>query len=449
MKENHIHISDNNIYGLTITGSSLVSDILQIADIKNLGNHPELLIFPDSFNINNDGVEELEILATQNLHLDNQGMPCSVDIITGNILGFVGCNNTSLSIHSRFCRDNNSSADYLLYYLLQKVFALNIVDLTHSLNIKDNILDFLIFLFPHMLNKALALGIYKEYITTNHNDTNIRGRLDISGIIKNNIPFNGKLSYKVRHQSHDNSLTQLIRHTIEFIKKHRFGEMILNNDAITKESMDTIVCSTPSYLQNQRNKIIIKNLKPSVHPYFSEYIPLQKLCLCILRYESLRYGDEKEKIYGIMFDGAWLWEEYLNTLLKEFGIKHPKNKDQKDPIYLFQNPKSAPRYPDFYSHDLVLDAKYKRYENKKVSDISREDLAQLISYMYVFKARNGVLMFPASVSGFSSSGQLGGYEGRVSLIPFFIPTDESDYTVWKTKMKNSEDQFKLEIKKFL
>ncbi|MCH5229683.1 MAG: hypothetical protein J1F12_06800 [Muribaculaceae bacterium] len=42
-----------------------------------------------------------------------------------------------------------------------------------------------------------------------------------------------------------------------------------------------------------------------------------------------------------------------------------------------------------------MDAKYKRYESKKISDISREDLAQLISYMYVLKARNGVLMFPS------------------------------------------------------
>ncbi len=38
-----------------------------------------------------------------------------------------------------------------------------------------------------------------------------------------------------------------------------------------------------------------------------------------LRYEKLKYGSGAKQIYGILFDGAWLWEEYLTTILTKCG----------------------------------------------------------------------------------------------------------------------------------
>ena len=148
--------------------------------------------------------------------------------------------------------------------------------------------------------------------------------------------------------------------------------------------------------KNERGEIIGKNLRHKSHPYYTEYQPLQCLCLQILRMEEVKYGETDEEICGILFDGAWLWEEYLNTILQKEGFRHPENKKHKGGIYLFED-HSGIRYPDFYKDDIVLDAKYKKLESyEKVSKVNRNDLHQLITYITNLQATKGVFIAPLS-----------------------------------------------------
>ena len=148
------------------------------------------------------------------------------------------------------------------------------------------------------------------------------------------------------------------------------------------------------------------------HPYYSAYTDLQQLCLQILRHESIKFGYEKNKVYGVLFDGAWLWEEYLATILKEVDrMVHPKNRKRQDGIQIYKGGQSF--FPDFYRKGVaddgidsfVLDAKYKRLsrglnsgeleENVKSGfSIQREDLFQMISYMHVLPAPKAALLYP-------------------------------------------------------
>lgn len=63
------------------------------------------------------------------------------------------------------------------------------------------------------------------------------------------------------------------------------------------------------------------------HAYYHEYRLLQQLCILILRNEQHQYGTGTRNVYGILFDGAWLWEEYVNTLIGD-AFYHPKNKTE-------------------------------------------------------------------------------------------------------------------------
>ncbi len=81
--------------------------------------------------------------------------------------------------------------------------------------------------------------------------------------------------------------------------------------------------------------------------------------------EEFKYGESDNEICGILFDGAWLWEEYVNTILTDHGFVHLQNKIGKGKIFLFEDidefgnkHKSGIRYPGFYKDDFVLDAKY-------------------------------------------------------------------------------------------
>jgi len=49
----------------------------------------------------------------------------------------------------------------------------------------------------------------------------------------------------------------------------------------------------------------------------------------ILRHDGLKYEGDNGNVYGILFDGAWLWEEYLNTLLCKHGFIRAENKDMR------------------------------------------------------------------------------------------------------------------------
>ena len=259
--------------------------------------------------------------------------------------------------------------------------------------------------------------------------------------IRKNIPFTGNIAYQTREYAYNNDVTQLVRHTIEYIRRHPYANGILQNDAETKEAVNAIMQATPTYNRQERLKVINRNLRPLWHPYYGEYRYLQQLCLQILRHEELKYGTTNDEIYGILFDGAWLWEEYLNTLLTPIGFLHPRNKDSQGAIYLFNtNPKSAPRYPDFYKQDFILDAKYKGYTDKRVSEVDRDDLHQLITYMYIKQAAHGGLVYPSISSDTAiHSSTLCGYGGTIFLWGMIIPQSSSSWSDIQSSMLHNEE----------
>ena len=163
-------------------------------------------------------------------------------------------------------------------------------------------------------------GLYREYHTFKHNDSNVKGTIDIGRHIAHNMPFVGNIAYSTREYSYDNNMTELIRHTIEFMKTKKYGMNVLNIDSETIDNVKTIIEHTQSYDKNKRGNIICNNLRIKSHPYYTEYQPLQSLCLQILRMEEIKYGESEDEICGILFDGAWLWEEYANTILKNYWI---------------------------------------------------------------------------------------------------------------------------------
>ena len=416
----------------------------QIKDLKS-DERPNLLVFPRDLGYYGDDVGEGRIIS---FHDD-----C---ISTGNIMGFVGVNDTQVDIISRFSKTDGE--DYFLHYMLQRVFAINLFDIKHTTS-SQPIFDFLLYLFPYFLKKALRQGIYKKYRRFEYNDSTIRGSIDVSRHIRYNIPFRGTVAYSTREHTYDNEVTELIRHTIEYIKTHPMSNGVLNCDQETKNAVMTMTLATPTYNTRDRNRIINLNLRPVTHPYYSEYTALQKICLQILRHEALKYGQGKDKIYGVLFDGAWLWEEYLNTIFTKarLEITHAKNKTGKNGILLYKNKRKS-LYPDFYRKtdvaetSFVLDAKYKQLD-QEVDNISREDLFQMITYMHVLSARHCALLYPIELKESSTSTivpssplQLQGEGGEIIGIGIPI-VNEPEFSKYCGSQGIIEKQLVVEIKK--
>lgn len=399
-----------------------------------------LLVYPHSFRECKDGIGNGPLLTMQTNWKERQCTKVSLQL--GNIAGFLGVDGYSYSILSRFSDDEE---DFFLHYMLQKVLCVNVVNLSHDMT-SSTVFDFLLYLFPKMLNDAMAQGLYKAYRWKDYNDAHVRGTIDLNRHLKVNLPFRGKVAYHTREFSYDNPVTELIRHTIEYLSQHTLGKALLVNDARTRDHVAAIRMATPAYNRLEREKVIRGNIRPVNHPYFSRYTALQKLCMAILRHDKMKYGGGGQKIHGVLFDVAYLWEEYLATILLEEGFKHPDNRRKTGRIYLAENNRLV-RYPDFYREEdeLVVDAKYKFVVDE------RNDVHQLMAYMYYFKAQRGVFVLPSTEVREQNTYKLLGHgkEKNVKLQEYFylIPQRSDSYRQFVSAISQSEQELRREFAK--
>ena len=335
-----------------------------------------IFVFPEIIRDTEDLTKEQMILQTVN-----------DTFRSGNVMGFLGCGDERLIIESRFCGE---SEDYFFQYLLDRVLDFpNIVDLEADANQDNRLFNFLLFLFPYYLKTAMRKGLFKKYIRCQYNDGNVKGTIDVARHIKWNTPFVGNVAYSQREFSYDNSLMELVRHTIEFIKGKPYGNNLLLK---VKDEVKLVINATPSYEAYDRQKVIDVNKKNAIrHAYFREYLALQRLCLLILRHQKHQIGFGSRQIYGILFDGAWLWEEYISSLIEDY-FYHPMNKSGKGAQRLFSGSVGL-IYPDFISRNkenrVIADAKYKPIDN-----IGNRDYLQVLAYMFRFDAKTGFYLYP-------------------------------------------------------
>ena len=410
-----------------------LSQALLDRTLDNLSKEDNIFIFPNDLKNSSDLEKDQKIFETVNQKIK-----------TGNVIGFLGCGQERLTISSRFSDESN---DHFLHYLLHKVLHINLTSLDVALSREDRLYQLLMYLFPKYLQAALRKGLYKEYHRFSHNDSHVKGVIDVRNHLKKNLPFTGNIAYTTREFTYDNPLMQLVRHTIEYIKNQKsIGQGVLDNLSTSRENVAEIVRVTPSYKLADRAKIIrVNQSKPIRHAYFHEYRKLQELCLMILNQEKHGLGYQDQKIHGILFDVAWLWEEYVHTLLPKDFI-HPRNKEKLGGISVFSVGKRKV-YPDFYDRErkIVLDAKYKKLEDTE-KGINREDLFQLISYSYILEAEKAGLIFPSIERSVNSEiGEVAGYGVLLKKWSIQIPQNASSYSAFCKMMENSEENFKTNI----
>lgn len=408
---------------------SKLSNLLLDRTLESLSQDERVFIFPNDLKNSPDLEKDQKIFETVNQ-----------EIKTGNVIGFLGCGQERLTISSRFSDESN---DHFLHYLLQKVLNINLTSLDVGPSPEDKLYQLLVYLFPKYLQATLRKGFYKEYQRFSHNDSHVKGVIDVGNHLKKNILFTGNIAYTTREFTYDNPLIQLIRHTIEYIKTQKsFGVMLDNN----RETIAEVTRVTPSYKLADRAKFIrINKTKPLRHAYFREYRKLQELCLMILNQEKHGLGYQEQKIHGILFDVSWLWEEYVYTLLPK-GFLHPRNKEKKGGILVFSDGKRKV-YPDFYDRErkIVLDAKYKKLEFTE-KGINREDLFQLISYSYILEAEKAGLVFPSEDKVIDNEiGKLAGYGALLKKWSIQIPQNSSSYREFCEMMESCEEIFKRNI----
>lgn len=446
MDRQHLILKDNSRIGM---GESFLGNtVLKYLQNKTMGDltRSDMLIFPGD---NEAYVDD-----------DRKVIETTQDkVVTSNLLGFFSNGKDAVSIVSRF---DDSEDNCFLQYMLSKVYGITPLDYSSTMKPNQGFLHLLVLLFPSILNQALAKGIYKEYRTKRHNNSALKGKIDVARHIKNNIPFTGDIAFTNREFSFNNPVIQLVHHTIQFIKRHKQYHRILNASHITHENIK-IIESIASSAKGSTVKLIDFNKRNIVrHAYYKEYEQLQKICIAILESQSMLFtSNSKEKFYGVVLDGAWLFEEYVNTVIGDV-YHHPNNTEGTGANYLFSG-SAGKIYPDFISKNskdrIIADAKYKPSRN-----ISGADYHQIVSYMYRFDSTKGYYIYPYSVMenersskrpmellkglNFGSKKESMKRDQKITVtkLGLRVPIERENYHEFKTMMRTNEYELREEMK---
>ena len=416
--------------------------------IAKLNESENILVWPTSFKDCDDDIKD-QVLFDCKFSLDGK----IEEIQTYNLIGFIGDKNTQIEIRTRFSGDAENS-DYFLYYMLSTVLSCNIVDMQVGKGI-ESALDMMTLFFSGLLTKAVNQGVYKKYVSREYNDSNVRGTIDVSRHIRHNYPSNGRVAYNTREYSYDNDVTQLIRHTIEYIKsdKNGLGKKLLSANENIKNCVEIITQITPTYQKRNKREIINANQKPIVHPHYLHYTALQKLCLAILKGEKMSYGDGKEKLNGFIIDVAWLWEEYVAKILSTSNLNHYTRSNSSFHLLSNNGATFQKIIPDYYDEEkrIVADAKYT--DLSEIDNLSAERAAAIyyktIMYMYRFNSKIGLLIHPKSETNEGidiTKYEIIDTDGNLCKVGIKIPSQCEKFSDFSQKMKEIESNVPNGIK---
>lgn len=397
-------------------------------------------------------LDDLSVL-TGFFEKSDDGTPNPGNLRTTNLMGVINYRKGNsdpiqISIGSRFDKDNKGQP--FLTYMLMRAFDGIIVDWKPRTT-PDNWNLLLIFLFKHHLCKAYRQGLLKQYVLHKYNDYNFKGALDVSRFIHSNTPFLGKISYSAREYTTDNPVLWLIRRAADYIGSEypAFYHSLFKTNQESSEALRIIAEATPSYERQTPYHLFHPCQKPIRHPFYFEYEDLRKVCLQLLRKEGLSlYGNDnnKEEIYGVLFDGAWLWECFVASLLKSVNGNFKHYKYGEEGIQVFEDNKRYSFFPDFYDgKNVVLDAKYKVWQEEK----DRADIHQVFSYMYLTGATKGGVIFPGENGDIKEGREIKTkYCGMWYDIPLRIPQgigNKEFYEVMDENIKNWKDNLKKRL----
>ncbi|WP_322962626.1 hypothetical protein RRG39_00715 [Mycoplasmopsis cynos] len=342
------------------------------------------------------------------------------------------------------------------------------------LNSKVNIFDYLLlFSYKYKLKEASIKGLFRTYQRFEKNDDKLRGTIDVSNHIKQNMWMNsGLILYSYRENSIDNYTNHLIVKTYQYLKKKYFSKVnrIFDSDIEMKRLIDNLSFNTEHWKYSLKTTIM-KNLNSISHPFYIEYESLRKICLNILRNEGISVfnGDNSNKVKGVLFYIPTLWEIYLEEFLK--SDEYTLSSQEKIEIIDYKGKRKFKQttLPDyvFFSKDnepkpfMILDAKFKEswskiiFGEKPFSDVL-SDYDKCIRDMVSINCHASGVIFPSndkrlkepepyvehSISKFNNV-------DKFYTFPVFIPFSSNDDKSWLKDFINNLNKASTLVKSYI
>ena len=225
--------------------------------------------------------------------------------------------------------------------------------------------------------------------------------------------------------------------------------------------------------RQEAQKLVQRKRRKITHSVYHDWEEVRKTAIILLRHMGISVENDKDKaqnkIHGVLINMNWIWEKYLESILKdklkeEYCLKAPCEKE----IFFLNGEGQGKRTlkPDLCIYKkgnadtpvLILDAKYKNaWSEGKFKESVREDCFQILSYMYGFGCNKSGIFCPVEEKAVEESSELLEYtitketNRKFYLLPLQIPKSENNnFKDFKDKIeKTSEENFVAQVKEIL
>lgn len=254
-------------------------------------------------------------------------------------------------------------------------------------------------LFVHALERSASLGLPQVYQQKSQRSHKVRGSVSINAYLRQDIPFQGKLTTTFKEQSYVQEIIDVLYLACDKLKK-ALGVMVLHPILHLYQMLKS------QYSGQFVNQAVIdcaKNNRALHNPMFQGFRRTLEFAEIILNDWGLQNKDNGIKqTYGYLFDISQLFEVYLEKLLShhfsDWSVLGQEHLNLYASRFYARN-----MYPDLVLKHLesgkviVLDAKFKkmRFDYR---DLDRNDFYQIHTYIHYYGSDLlfGGLIYPLS-----------------------------------------------------
>ncbi|MFV0218647.1 McrC family protein [Empedobacter falsenii] len=350
-------------------------------------------------------------------------------------VGVIQIGKTTIEVLPKADKSGEEKWRNLLIGMIKTVWGFDVKSTgSSSLKLKSNsILELYFELFISEVEYLLHRGLIKRYRKNEGNQTSLKGALQFSKHISQNLVHKERFYVKYMQYSNEHTIHEILFKTIKLLAH-------LNSNPLLKGRIGALSLNFPEMKEIKVNESTFdKIVFDRKNQHYQTTLEIAKLLL-------LNYHPDVSKgrndVLALMFDMNNLWEQFilvtLKRKLKTHNVTSQVTKSFWKPDYGY----TSKMRPDIIlkckeSHQVfVLDTKWK---NLNGYNPSPEDLRQMYVYHRFYQAKKVALVYPSDQHSiqkgnyFSSENHLEMSDKECSIMQI---ATASDIKVWQEEIVN-------------
>ena len=350
-------------------------------------------------------------------------------------VGVIQVGKTTIEVLPKADKSGEEIWRNLLIGMIKTVLGFNVKSTgSSSLKLKSNsILELYFELFVVEVEYLLHRGLIKKYRKTEGNQTSLKGALQFSKHISQNLVHKERFYVKYTQYSHEHIIHEILLKTIKLLAN-------LNINPLLKDRIGVLTLNFPEMKEIKVNESTFNKIVfDRKNQHYQTALEIAKLLL-------LNYHPDVSKgrndVLALMFDMNNLWEQFILVTLKRKLKTHQVTAQVTKSFW-----KPISGYPSKMRPDIILKCKESqenyvldtKWKNLNGYNPSPEDLRQMYVYHRFYQAKKVALVYPSDQHSiqkgnyFSSENHLEMSDKECSIMQI---ATASDIKVWQEDIVN-------------